>query len=131
MLPRTRIHPGKAFDMSAHVEVADKKSVITLDGDLTLGHAGEIKRALEQALNGSDAVLVKFGSVKSVDLAALQLLCSAHRTATGRQKTLTCVGSPPDGYWKFMDEAGYARTTGCSLDSTNTCIWVKRNFIPE
>ena len=53
---------------------------VFLAGNLTLARSLAVKEELERALGG-DRVAISFGEVESVDLAFLQVLCAARRTA--------------------------------------------------
>ena len=110
--------------MGTSIEIADGKGTVTFCGELSVRDAGEIKNTMIHALEESNEIVVDFGSVTSVDLAVLQLMCSSHRTATFMKKSLNYSGMPADAYRQAMEEAGYSRTAGCSLDCTKSCIWV-------
>ncbi len=54
--------------------------------------------ALIKALVDSDRVEVKLGEVAEADLACLQLLCSAHRTAVTLKKRFAVAGARPEKF---------------------------------
>ncbi len=97
-----------------------------LDGDLTLQNAEDMRRALMKAIIASDNVTLTFNTVTDVDLSSLQLLCSAHRSAVRLNKRIAIRGEWPELFQRAVDEAGYARSTGCRLDCENSCLWVRK-----
>ncbi len=112
--------------MSIIFEQTGNQGDLTLDGDLTLSQAGELRTLLIKALINADRVVLDFGSVTDIDLSALQLLCSAHRSAVRLNKQLIFSGEWPGLFKQAVNDAGYARFAGCHLDCENSCLWVKR-----
>jgi len=110
------------------VEMAGGKGTVTLDGEVTVRCAAEIRNVLMKALDESDEIAVDFSNVTSVDLAGLQLICSAHRSVTLAGKRLSCSGAIPDAMKKTVKEAGYDRLTGCRQDDQKSCFWVQEDF---
>ncbi len=112
--------------MASTFETSGRNALIKLDGDLTVSHAAEIKHILMNALTDADQVLIDFGNVTNADLSSLQLLCSAHKTASSMNKHLLCAGRLPDALRKAAEEAGYARSVGCRLDCKKSCLWAPK-----
>ncbi len=112
--------------MSIIFQQSDSHGNVTLDGDLTLAQAGELRMSLIKALIDADDVVLRFGSVTEVDLSSLQLLCSAHRSAVRLNKQLVFFGKWPEPFRKAVEDAGYGRVTGCRLDCGNSCLWITR-----
>lgn len=104
-------------------EISNGQKMIAFDGDLTIQNAQEIKCILARIIGESDNMLMSFEKVGNVDLAVLQLLCSAHRTATVQKKTLQYTGTLSNAYRLALEEAGYLLTVGCRLDCTQSCLW--------
>lgn len=103
-----------------------KKRMTKFDGDLTVNHAAEIRKALLEALKAADLVAIDAGNVKNVDISGLQLLCSAHRTAAECGKRITYAGKLPGAFLKAAEEAGYERLAGCRFDCKQNCFWMSR-----
>jgi len=112
--------------MTVQLEITGKEAIIKAEGDLTLNGAVELRMGLIKAIIDADDVNVQFGAVNGVDLSCLQLFCSAHRTAGRMNKRFRLSAEWPELFKLAVDDAGYARLTGCSLDRDNSCIWVKR-----
>jgi anti-anti-sigma regulatory factor len=110
--------------MHATYNQSGNKSVITLEGDLTLPHAETLRGILTQALQESDDVTIAIVTVHNVDLSCLQLLCSAHRSAMRLKKQITFIGSPPQVFNDAVETAGLACVAGCKLGSGHSCLWM-------
>jgi anti-anti-sigma regulatory factor len=104
----------------------EEQREVLFAGDLTLARSLAAKEELEGALEGS-RVEVSFGEVGSVDLAFLQVLCAARRTALRdgkeivfREETVPSViadmvkdvglhqrrGSEGDRFWVSLSSGG-------------------------
>jgi ABC-type transporter Mla MlaB component len=106
-------------------EAAANIGTITLDGELTLPRAEELKKLFAQALDDQDSIEIKFGGVRAVDLSFLQLVCSLHRSAVTRKKHISLEGAVPTALKETATDAGYLRLDGCKLDFEKSCLWVK------
>ncbi|MDO8608639.1 MAG: STAS domain-containing protein [Phaeospirillum sp.] len=63
--------------------------VIDFSGAATIRHADEIAGRLKQALSSSDRIEVDCTAVTEVDIAFIQLILAARKTAEAAGKTLT------------------------------------------
>lgn len=109
---------------TATLDQTGKKGVLTLSGDLTIRHADELRTALIKAIISTDELTIDCSGAGSVDLAFLQLLCSAHRTFTRLNKRVSLTECRPEVLQIAVREAGFVRSRGCSLDRQNSCLWV-------
>ena len=103
-----------------------KQGIITLEGNLTVTQAEELRMLLIKALVDADHVHVDFGSLTGVDLSCLQLLCSAHRSASRIKRRFSLSADWPELFKQTVEDAGYPRLTGCRLDVDHSCLWTKR-----
>jgi anti-sigma B factor antagonist len=72
---------------------ADRKTVVALDGELTIYRAAELKATLLAALSGSDGALeIDLAGVTEIDSAGVQLLLAARRSAQAAQREFALVG---------------------------------------
>ncbi len=110
--------------MIAMFKLSGKSGVLTLEGELTLPYAEELRKALLRALLDTYDISIGFGSVQEVDVSCLQLLCSAHRSAVRLKKRVCIEGSLPPVMNEAVEAAGYARLKGCKLDCDKSCIWM-------
>ncbi|MBI5632650.1 MAG: STAS domain-containing protein [Nitrospirae bacterium] len=99
---------------------------LTLSGDLTIEYADELKSLLLTALSGADQVVLDIKEVSSCDLSALQVFCSAHRSALQQKKQIALVESRSKVFRCAVTEAGYRRHVGCPADTDQSCFWVQR-----
>ncbi len=103
-----------------------KRGHLTVDGELTVSRAEELRMFLIKALIDADQVNLDFGPVTETDLSCLQLLCSAHRSAARMNKKFSISAAWPDPFNNAVHDAGYARLKGCRFDVDNSCLWIKR-----
>ncbi|OGW42342.1 MAG: hypothetical protein A2010_08605 [Nitrospirae bacterium GWD2_57_9] len=109
---------GTSFTQSGN------RGLVTLDGEVTLPHAEDLRRALIKALIDTDDISIALDGMQDVDLSCLQLLCSAHRSAARLKKRIYFAGDPPQLFKDMMTAAGFTRSTGCKLDCDKSCLWV-------
>ena len=114
------------MDITFRDQQSGKQGHITLDGNLTVVQAEELRSLLIKAIIDAEQVCLDFGTVADVDLSCLQLLCSAHRSASRMKKSVSLSADWPEVFKKTVEEAGYSRSTGCRLDIDHTCLWVKQ-----
>lgn len=110
--------------MQFNVQEQGELGVLVLEGDLTVEHAGELRKALLDAFNSVRQVSFDLERVVSMDLSCLQLLCSAHRTASLTGKELLQIGDSSPGLKETVKSAGYPRSTGCTEDMAKGCLWI-------
>ena len=79
--------------MEAKLDVNGDGVVLTLGGSLSIWHVGEMRQYLAEALEQGRSIDVRFGDVDQIDIAALQLICAALRSAGDQEKTLTIHGT--------------------------------------
>lgn len=99
---------------------------LTLRESLTIEDAARLKEALVDALLVSTHLAVDVAAIDAIDLCCLQVLCSAHRTAASRDKTLTIL-NPGDCFRQAVRETGYLRHMGCKETGSRPCLWADRN----
>jgi anti-anti-sigma regulatory factor len=109
--------------MSAIFKRSGNKGVITLEGELTLPHAEELKGVFIKALQDADEVSIDFKNVRDVDLSCLQLFCAAHRSAVRLKKHVTFSKKPPTALLEAAETAGFTHLKGCKLGSAISCLW--------
>jgi len=90
----------------------------------TIAMLGQLKDELLKGFEESDQVVLDLGGAGGIDIAGLQLLCSAHRFAVahGKELLLTGIG---DGARELVYAAGFVRGTLCSNGGEISCIWTK------
>ena len=103
---------------------SDDGGELVLGGSLTIENASALRAKLIEALMREDALAVCIDSDAAVDVSSLQLLCSAHRTASKLGKSFTLRHLAKDNFHITVENAGYSRKRGCGRDKDGTCLWV-------
>jgi anti-anti-sigma regulatory factor len=103
---------------------ASKTRIVSVIGEMTILHANEIKAALLEAFDEAQQLQVDVGKVTELDLAGLQLLCSAHRSSIATSKGFIVNGAGRELFKSAALAAGFPRHIGCAQDGNKTCIWV-------
>jgi len=98
--------------------------VLRVAGELTIPYAGQFRGALLDALDGAGRVIVSLEGVTAMDITGLQLLCSAHRTATAREKGFGIEGTTNPAVTQAAGLAGFRRHVGCAVDVGKSCVWI-------
>ncbi|MDF1553625.1 MAG: STAS domain-containing protein [Deferrisomatales bacterium] len=86
----------------------------------TVWQAPEIRAALLDRLAAQGALELDLGAVTEVDLLGLQLLCSAHRTASARGQEFR-VSRWSAAFEPVIESAGLPRHQGCR----DGCLWIR------
>jgi len=111
--------------MTFMADDSQKAGLLIADGELTVKQAADFKDTLTKALSEVDRLEINFDTVTEVDLAFLQLLCSAHKTCVDANKTLSITGGQSEALKKAIKDAGYERHKGCkAAGDKNQCLWV-------
>ncbi|MDH4163389.1 MAG: STAS domain-containing protein [Nitrospirota bacterium] len=104
-------------------ETTNDGKTIIMSGELTVSAVNSIKITLLNALRVAPALQVRLESVSRMDIAFLQLLCSAHRTAADSGKQFTVSGDP-DRFLELLKKSGFQRHIGCRESGKYTCLWL-------
>ena len=97
--------------------------VSELDGPLTIENASAIRKKLISTLLREDEIVVCIDTDVPVDLSFLQLLCSAHRSASNLGKSFTLRHKNSGNFPAAVENSGYTRKKGCIHDRYGTCLW--------
>jgi ABC-type transporter Mla MlaB component len=95
---------------------------LCLDGELTVSNAAALREGLLAALAQGDQVELDLEEVTAIDLAGLQLLCSAHRTAVAGEKSLTLKGTLPPALQQACAGAGFDLHRSCRFNRGVNCF---------
>ncbi|OQX27007.1 MAG: hypothetical protein BWK80_07600 [Desulfobacteraceae bacterium IS3] len=110
--------------MDLNIE-SDNGGILTLDGELTIACAEELRAMLISALENAGSVHVRFKNINDVDLSCLQIFCSAHRSAIDMNKSLTISRKGSEVFRRAAEAAGFSRKKGCILDFEDSCLWIE------
>ncbi len=74
---------------------AGTSALLRIEGEMTIYRALELKQALLEGLEASDALEVDLAAVTELDTAGVQVLLLAKRAARARQRELRLVAHSP------------------------------------
>ncbi|MEJ2182930.1 MAG: STAS domain-containing protein [Nitrospirota bacterium] len=114
---------SKAGDIT--VEARGGACTIGLAGALTIEMRTPLREVLLKELAGCETLRLRMKDVTKVDLAFIELLCSATLTALGMQKAISMQGPMPEVLAEALARAGYARPRGCKNICDARCMWVR------
>lgn len=103
------------------LSIDEKESLGTLviSGSITIQNAQDLHQALMDATAKANRLVLNLEGVDRMDLAALQLLCSAHRGIVDKGKTLTLAGNLSETVKQTITESGFV---GCVKNDKNS-LW--------
>lgn len=99
--------------------------ILKPSGELTVSCAAGFRDELLNALSSASAVEVDLSGVSEMDLSALQLLCSAHRTSVSMNRRLRLSETRPPAFEKIVRDAGYTRSAPCTKSCGHGCLWTE------
>lgn len=103
----------------------DSAQVVTFAGPFAFSAAEKIRTTVIAALNGGSSVCLDLSAVSSIDLAGLQLICAAHRSAQALGKALQISQPPPETLLATARMAGFPRSVVCREGCNRDCIWIQ------
>jgi len=104
-------------------EAVPGTKILDINGEMTIQNAEEIKNVLQEALACNDWLQLNLEGVTEVDLTGLQLICAAHMSSIKFGKRFTVNFSVNEPIKTIVQDAGFIRHIGCSIDISNTCVW--------
>ena len=103
------------------LEDSARGKTLRVEGGLTIEHACSLKEILIEALEHTDHLEIDIRDITSVDLACLQVLCSAYKTFTESHKHLGMQNDPPEIFKKILFNAAIDRSI---CETLFHCEWV-------
>lgn len=82
-------------------------STLIFSGELTIQDAKALKEILLEALAKSDICLLDLKTVYQCDLAGLQILYAAFKSAVAQNKTLSLTSECSNSFAKAVSDAGF------------------------
>ena len=101
----------------------EKSGVLAFEGEMTIGHVGDIKERLLEAFSDAEQVTIDVSAATSIDVAGVQLLCACHRFSGGRGKKMDLRLGGNTMFLEFLDEVGFSRDFICSYGKESKCLW--------
>ncbi len=110
--------------MEQRFEPAEGKGSLFLKGKLTLDNVTEAKTLMHDTITSVASFVLDTGSLTMIDVAGLQLICSAHRLAvlSGKTFRLENIG---DYMAKAAERMGFLRNIGCLHGPGKDCLWLE------
>ncbi len=107
------------------LESIDKNSFsLHLSGQIDIIHAESIKDSLLSALKEGKNLVIDLEKIEGIDLAGLQLLCAAEKTAKAAKKKLTLNKKIPQCFTNTLLESGFFRDKKNTSEKTDECFWL-------
>lgn len=103
-------------------QVAASVVTVEVSGALTIERSGEFRQTLTDALAGAQHVILDAGHLHEIDIPALQLICSACKTAAAANKTFTFAESPPECLMTLEKGIGICQDNPCNETGNTSCI---------
>lgn len=101
----------------------ENTKVVTVAGALDIVRSAGILPALQEALAPHCSVRLDLSAVTRIDVAGLQLICSAHRTAQAVGAGFSLSPLPSPALVATAREAGFQRHAACVGEMECVCLW--------
>jgi anti-anti-sigma regulatory factor len=102
---------------------AEEPVVVKVTGPTNVSNISILLMQLLAAFRQSDDIVLDLHGVTEIDAAGLQLFCSSHQSSIFMNKEFRITGQDNPVIWEVAAAIGHLRTSGCVIDSKNTCIW--------
>lgn len=109
--------------MGFSFEGPDQTGTIMLKGELNIQYASRLKEMLSDSLARAERLRINVEQIEEIDLSCLQVLCSAHRTAIGLQRSIEVAGTWPEDFRSVVERAGYSAGRSCGSPENVSCLW--------
>jgi len=110
-------------DIETRVERSGEAHIVYVEGEIRLPGAGDLQRVLATTLKVGRRVVLDLAGATVIDLAGLQLLCSAHRTSRAGPSPFE-LRAAPERLRNTARAAGFdARTLVCPYRRDGACLW--------
>jgi anti-anti-sigma factor len=96
---------------------------ITATGRLVIDTAAELQRLLLEQTGQADTIQLDLSALDDIDLAGLQVICSACRTNLDTHHHFNFTGCMNSGVQKIIGNAGLHRQATCKHNADLPCIW--------
>lgn len=90
---------------------------------LTIENTADFARLIQAGLAEAKSVAVSFDPDLEVDITAMQVLCSAHRTAMTAGKVFASQGEMPQALLNLVVAVGSERHRECNYNAGSPCPW--------
>jgi anti-anti-sigma regulatory factor len=101
---------------------ADEKE-LRAEGRMNIQDAAQLKDLLMEVYHSSNDLCIDLAGAESMDLACMQVLCSANWTFRKEGRRVCISGMLPEGVRKSLEEIGID-PKGCALEASMECLWL-------
>ncbi len=98
--------------------------IVRLEGELNIQDAVRLKETLAEAFAHAKTLSLDLSGMTGIDVACMQVLCSAHKTFMRSNKSFAVQGRGTTSFERSVKDGGYTRTSGCHEDKKCTCLWL-------
>jgi anti-anti-sigma regulatory factor len=105
-----------------YMEDMDNAKIVRAEGTLSIQDASGLRECLLEALSSSETLLIDLSGVQSIDLACLQIFCSAHKTYSQAQKVIRITGDLPEGVVRSLSSITIV-PEACDKEPHGPCLW--------
>lgn len=99
------------------------ETIVTSGERLTIENASEFSRIIGEALHASHHVAIEFEPSVELDITAVQILCSACKSASDSGRIFSYQGRWPETLADIITRSGAERHSLCRQINNSTCIW--------
>jgi anti-anti-sigma regulatory factor len=104
------------------MEDKDNAKILSAEGALSIQDVSGLRESLLEAFSSAASLRIDLSGVQSVDLACLQIFCSAHKTYSQAQKGIRIVGELKEGVLRSIASVGIS-PEACDREPHGTCLW--------
>jgi anti-anti-sigma regulatory factor len=112
----------EGFMAMVHIEDKDNAKILKVQGTLSIQDASILRDNLLEALGSSERLLIDLSDVDSIDLACMQVMCSAHRTFFNANKSISITSHISKGVMRSLSSAAIV-PEACDRESHGPCLW--------
>jgi anti-anti-sigma regulatory factor len=105
------------------LEGAEGSRKVIAVGKLTIQDASRLKDLLMEAYAGEGELCIDLTGTESLDLACMQVLCSAHKSFGKAKRAVHMTGELSEGVRRSLQEIAI-EAGSCGLESSAPCLWV-------
>lgn len=101
----------------------NKVTHLAIEGRLTIEHVAELKSALMTIKKGTTRISVDLEKVTAIDVAGIQIMCSANRFYESAGPPINHTGILTPAIQDSLVEIGYEPSGECPEEPCNHCFW--------
>jgi anti-anti-sigma factor len=108
----------------AHTLLGDGSTLmISVAGRLAIDTAADLHLLLLEKAGQAEKIQLDLSEVESIDLAGMQLICSACRSSLESNKRFNFTGCTPPAVTTAISAVGLQRQATCKHNDDLPCIW--------